>query len=601
MSKSLCMAAVLSACASLCAAGDWRAVGLDRVKVGGELGRRIAVTVNNNLHKIDAEEFLAPFREKTLGYNYTALGKLIDATVLLAKHTGDPELLALKRRLVGELVSSQLADGYIGAMAENAPRLWAAWDAHEIAYIVKALVCDWEEFGETASLEAAKRAADYVLANWKTMPDDWGRTWCNIPMYTIGQCNAFIRLYLATGERRYLDFCLNERALRYFDTPVFQGRDMMVWGHMYTYFDQCLAQMRLYALARDESLLAQVRKGVDFILDRDGGLVTGCSGVAECWTDSQDGDGDVGETCATVYQLFCYDALLRNGGEDAAKMGDVMERTVYNGLFAAQSPDGRKIRYYTPLLGEREYFDRDTYCCPNNYRRAIARMPQWLVYEGDDALLFNLYSECEATAQVGGTSVDISEKTAYPADGEISISISPESPKAFAVFLRIPEWCDDPGVWLNGVKLPLDCREGRGLFRVTATWKRGDEIKLSFPMRVRIVRGRRRQSGRFAVLRGPVVYAWNPKATEGEFFRRHPFDIQKVAMMDPNRLSYADGGIEAFVSTEPFAVGVGPFSGETKIVLTPFADPDDTITYFKAPNLEHDVTGEDEIFGSCGE
>ncbi|MBP5285781.1 MAG: hypothetical protein ILO34_06690, partial [Kiritimatiellae bacterium] len=89
--------------------------------------------------------------------------------------------------------------------------------------------------------------------------------------------------------------------------------------------------------------------------------------------------------------------------------------------------------------------------------------------------------------------------------------------------------------------------------------------------------------------------------TEGEFFLRHPFDIQKVAMMDPNRLSYADGGIEAFVSTEPFAVGVGPLSGETKIVLTPFADPDDTITYFEAPDLEHDVTGEDEIFGSCGE
>jgi DUF1680 family protein len=34
--------------------------------------------------------------------------------------------------------------------------------------------------------------------------------------------------------------------------------------------------------------------------------------------------------------------------------GDLMERTIFNALFAAQSPDGRQLRYYTPLEGKRE-------------------------------------------------------------------------------------------------------------------------------------------------------------------------------------------------------------------------------------------------------
>jgi len=50
--------------------------------VGGEIGRRIDVTVNNNLLKLDVEkDFLAPFRRQDCTRGYVSLGKLIDATV----------------------------------------------------------------------------------------------------------------------------------------------------------------------------------------------------------------------------------------------------------------------------------------------------------------------------------------------------------------------------------------------------------------------------------------------------------------------------------------------------------------------------------------
>ena len=93
------------------------------------------------------------------------------------------------------------------------------------------------------------------------------------------------------------------------------------------------------------------------------------------------------------------DRLLRITGN--AQFGDMMERAVYNALFAAQSPDGRNIRYFTPLEGQREYFG-DTFCCPNNFRRIIAELPDMVCYRSGDGVAVNLFTPCTATSNCGG-------------------------------------------------------------------------------------------------------------------------------------------------------------------------------------------------------
>ena len=596
---------------------EWKPLALDAIRLGGVFRERIDRTVEGGILKIDADEtFLRPFVEKKSGNGtYIGVGKFTEACVLLAKHTGDARLKALKKHLVDTLLAHQLPDGYIGCMEKDADRLVVTWDAHECAYIQTALVTDREEFGEAASLAGARKLADYVLANWKKLPADWGQTWCSVPMYAIGQCRAMMRLHAATGDRRYLDFCLKERSLADFDAPIVKGRDLMVWGHEYTYLEQCLAQHCLYRLTREPRLLRQTAKALDFLFDGNGAMITGLSGVSECWSDAQDGDGDVGETCATVYQLYDYDSFIRLGVGDAARLGDAMERTVYNALFAAQEPAGRKVRYYTPTLGAREYYDGDRYCCPNNYKRGVARLPQWVFYTKDDALMVNLYTPCAATADVGGVKVALGQKTDYPTSGKVRVEVSPEKPAAFSVFVRVPKWCDRPSVKTCGV----ECRQvyGPGRFlRLTKTWKKGDAIELDFPMDIRLVRGRARQSGRVAVMRGPLVYAFDPSdhtvvhddkpGEVGSFFSRHPFDIQKTMQIDPRSLklvgatddSSRTGGtvIEAEATVEPFAIGVYFWGSRARVRLHEFADPDATVTYFRVPVLGESGARDDEIF-----
>ncbi len=116
------------------------------VKVGGEIGRRIDVTVQNNLLKLKLDEdFLKPFRERKAKDGFTGLGMLLDATVRLAAYTGDPQVLKLKQRLMQETIKTQEADGYIGMMASGS-RMWTLWDIHEMGYLIYGLAADYEFF-----------------------------------------------------------------------------------------------------------------------------------------------------------------------------------------------------------------------------------------------------------------------------------------------------------------------------------------------------------------------------------------------------------------------------------------------------------------------
>ena len=92
-----------------------RPVDIRSVEVGGEMGRRIDVTVENNLLVIDLEkDFLAPFLKREKSDGYIGLGKTIDAMARFCAYTQDARLIARKKAVVDALLASQEPDGYLG-------------------------------------------------------------------------------------------------------------------------------------------------------------------------------------------------------------------------------------------------------------------------------------------------------------------------------------------------------------------------------------------------------------------------------------------------------------------------------------------------------
>ena len=567
------------------------------VKVGGEIGRRIDVTINNNLLVLDADkDFLAPFQKKEKKDGYIGLGKLIDATVRFAAYTHDEKVLALKKHLIEQAIAAQEPDGYIGIM-QPASRTWGMWDVHEMQYVTWGLLSDYRLFGDKRSLEAARKAADYIIQRWPTMPKEWdSKTGVATHVSVTGLERTMIALAQATGERKYADFCLKDRALAEWDLPIIIGRRDLIQGHIYAYMCRCLAQLELFRAVPDERLLNPTRRAMDFLTRSDGLAITGGAGQWEIWTDDQDGRGQLGETCATAYQIRVYESLLRLRGD--AKMGDLMERTIWNALFAAQSPDGRRIRYYAPTEGPREYHPTDTYCCPCNYRRIIAELPTFVYYRSDGGVAVNLYGPSEAKIVLaGGVTVALKQETDYPNSGRVVVRVEPSKPATFPLRLRIPAWCKAAKIAVNG-QAP-EQPAGGAFFVIHREWKAGDQVTLEMPMDWRLVLGRKRQAGRVAVVRGPLVFCLNPVQSPKVLEPMDGADLGRI-QLNPKKIegplpdaSVRPDGIACRLRGWKSGYGTKP-PGDLDLKLTEFADPDGKATYFRLQ--DYSVGVEDELF-----
>ncbi|MFA5218552.1 MAG: hypothetical protein WC388_06395, partial [Bacteroidales bacterium] len=73
---------------------------------------------------------------------------------------------------------------------------------------------------------------------------------------------------------------------------------------------------------------------------------------------------------------------------------------------------------------------------------------------------------------------------------------------AFPFELRIPEWCDEPLILLNGDTIQTE--SGQRMVRIVRTWNNNDQLTVDFPMQVRTSNWARNS---MAIERGPLVYA----------------------------------------------------------------------------------------------
>ncbi len=575
---------------------------LNDVKVHGEIGRRIDITLQNNIQRLDVNnDFILPFRKKENTSGFVGIGMFIDAVVKFAAYTRQDEVIAKKNYLVSKLTEAQLEDGYIG-MCKPESRMWNLWDIHEMAYIIFGLTTDYELFNEKRSLEAAIKTADYILRHWGSMPDNWEqKTRVNLFEATTGIDRAMLALYRHTGEQRFLDFCINKKGLNDWDMDIVLGRWPGLDGHIYGYMGMCLAQLEMYRLFPQYKLLKQSYKAIDFLTEGNGMVITGEAGQWETWTNDQQGDDALGETCATAYQVRTYENLFRLTGE--AKYGDLMERTIYNALFAAQSPDGRKIRYYTPMKGPREYFDKDTYCCPNNYRRIISELPAMIYYRNKtNGICINLYSASSAVISLAnGTLVTLEQETNYPRSGEVKIIVSPSQPTCFPLQLRIPAWSDKIKMSVNGKGMDMETDKS-GFAIINREWSKNDTLFLELPMDWRFVKGRQRQAGRVAVMRGPVLFCLNLANNQGQGLEqmtdneigRIVLDPSSVQLIFEGKADWQQNGLKCKIGAWKKGWGMCDEEHDMELLLTEFPDPEGTSVYFNIAGKNMQV--EDELF-----
>lgn len=224
------------------------------------------------------------------------------------------------------------------------------------------------------------------------------------------------------------------------------------------------------------------------------------------------------ESCSSCGLIFFQYKL--NLAYHDAKYADLYEQTIYNALLGSVDLEGKNFCYTNPLVNTQRTRWHVCPCCVGNISRTLLMMPTWSYVKSGNGVYVNMFAGSRVdVGQVAGTNVEMVQKTGYPWNGSVAITVNPETERTFTVYVRIPNrttsklYADTPSV--NGVRRlavngeVITPRIEKGYAVVTRQWKRGDRIELELPMepqRVAADSRIRADVGTVALKYGPLVY-----------------------------------------------------------------------------------------------
>lgn len=463
----------------------------------------------------------------------------------LATHP-NPELQSATDEIVEKIARAQMPDGYLNTyfQVHGVNRRWTnLHDHHELycaGHLIEAAIAHRAATGQNTLFAVAVRFADLIDDIFRS----GGRP--GYPGHPEIEL-ALVKLYKATGNRRYFDLAkhfIDARGAKFFATehgippdefdgsywqdevPVRELQTMV--GHSVRVAYLLCGVADVVAVEEYPELLAMLDRVWTNTVERrmyvTGGI--GSSKENEGFTEDFDLPDLTAyqETCASVAMAMLHHRMFLLHGE--SKYADMLERVLYNGVLVGASLDGKTFFYSNPLASNGDHHRSDwfkTACCPPNYARTIAALGGYAYATSDTALWVNLYVAGTFTTVIGGIVTEWRVSTDYPWSGTGSLELL-SGEGDFSVFLRIPGWCKSYAV--NGESLPLE----RGYVVLRRTWAAGDTITFNLEMPAELLPGHEKvHPCDVAITRGPLIYCVEAADNSGGFTTVPPTDPLEVS------------------------------------------------------------------------
>ena len=514
-----------------------------------------------------AEHLQSPSRvfeikKGTFPFDDTDPYKTIEGASYILQTFPDKALAAYIDSVLDVIASAQEPDGYLyTARTQNPehPHDWAGpkrWSAEEqgshelynLGHMVEAAIAHYQATGSRKFLDIAVRYADLVCKEVGPGP---GQALV-VPGHQIAEM-ALAKLYLVTGERKYLDeakFFLDYRGKTTIKHEYSQAHKPVVEqdeavGHAVRAAYMYAGMADVAALTGDQAYVRAVDAIWSNIVSRKlyitGGIGATANGEAFAGNYELPNMSAYCETCAAIGNVYVNHRLFLLHGE--SKYYDVLERTLYNGLLSGVSLGGNGFFYPNPLESAGQHKRQPWFgcaCCPSNICRFIPSLPGYVYAVRDRSLYVNLFLSNSAELRVDGKDVCLSQTTNYPwggADnpfgGDITLRIDRNRAGRFAMKIRIPGWAQDRPVpsdlyrYVDGRQAgysvvvkskgkPVQTIQSAdnptgedGYLTIDRRWRRGDEVQVRFRMEPRIVRANDKveaDRGMLCVECGPLVY-----------------------------------------------------------------------------------------------
>ncbi|NOY38129.1 MAG: hypothetical protein GXO83_11225 [Chlorobi bacterium] len=395
------------------------------------------------------------------------------------------------------VIRNQREDGWFGPEHKKsgiATHLRGRADLWPNMVMLTCLQNYYEYAGNDSVLSLMSKYFKYL----QTYPDDkflvgfWPKMRAGDMLYSV------YWLYNRTGEKWLLNFAEKvHRNTARWDTGIVSWHNVNIaqaFGEPATYWMQSKKTADLQAAERNWQTVRRIYGQVP------GGLFGGDENCRPGFT----GPRQAIETCGIVEDMFSDEVLIRITGDPV--WADRCENDAFNTLPAAFTPDMKALRYLTapnmpqsdsmskcpgidncgPMFWMNPHIHR---CCQHNSGQGWPYYAENLWYATpDNGLAVIFYSESNVTAKTGkGVNVKISEQTHYPFDEQIVLTITPDTTVKFPLYLRIPGWCTDAGLTINGEKITLHTQPG-SYIKIVRTFHKDDRITLNLPMTLKITR-----------------------------------------------------------------------------------------------------------------
>ncbi|MBM3746452.1 MAG: glycoside hydrolase family 127 protein [Acidobacteria bacterium] len=467
-------------------------------------------------------------------YTDSDLYKWIEAAAFVLQSEDRPQLRAQIDALVDDIVAAQEPSGYLNTyyVDERVKLRWQEMQrGHELyclGHMLQAAIAYYRAGGSRKLLDAGIRFVDHLV-------EDFGPA--KRPLLT-GHPEfelAVSELYRVTRDPRHLELAryllsgaererlkLRESELRY----MFSGRPFtertQLEGHSVRAMYAASGATDYYLETGDaacwktlEGLWRDMVTGKMYLT---GGVGSRSAGEAFGEAYELPNRQAYTESCAAIGSMMWNWRMLAATGE--ARFADVIERALYNGINSGMSLDGTLYCYRNPLeLGLEKIRNPwyDTTCCPPNLQRTLASLPGYMYSTSAEGVYVHLYHSSVLDWHLGtaaeprpsGSGLRLEQKTRYPWQGRVEITVTPAEPRDFTVFLRIPGWSPGAAVAVNGQLWKAAVRAGEYL-PVRRKWQAGDRIALTLEVTARLTAANPRlagNAGRVAVEWGPLVYA----------------------------------------------------------------------------------------------
>lgn len=448
----------------------------------------------------------------------------IDGSTRLAILLKDEQLLEKTKRPIAWTFSHPDAEGYLGPELFQDP----LGDYHRWPHTVffRSVVAVVDASAPVPGLSSAQ-VAELMQRHYLNDTASYGK-----PKRNVNNIEDILWCYGKTRDPRLLEMAEKAWATyqKYADDPenadlgylrVMGDTPINAHGETYAETAKQPAILYLYTGKREylKFGLAAQRRIFDYHM-----LIDGAPSTSEWFSTVTSLDSH--ETCDIADHTWSWGYYLMATGD--ASWGDRVERACFNAAPGAIRNDWKALQYFScpnqflatldsdhnwpkfpehgmGMMAYQPNPGKRTACCGGNVHRIMPNYTIRMWMRSDNGMAAVLYGPSRVNALVGTekTPVEIVQTTHYPFDEEIRFTINAPQPVAFPLSLRIPGWCDAPRITVNGTAVAAD-RNSKGFVTLRRTFRSGDAVTLTLPMKVAISHW---PQGGIGVERGPLVYS----------------------------------------------------------------------------------------------